>query len=61
MKVDCDIIDENKRIYKRILFPPKSSFHSLPVNSAFIYELNLDIEESDKCPGYPTLEMNESC
>jgi len=61
LKVACDIIEENKIIYKKVLFPPKSSFHSLPVTSTFLYELKLVIEESGACPGYPYLDMDESC
>ena len=61
MRVVCDIIEENKNIYKKILFPPKSSFNSLPVTTNFLYELKVVVEESDNCPGYPDLEMDESC
>lgn len=58
--IDCDIIEANKRIYKTILFPPKSSFKALPLNSDFLYELNIKVKTS-KCPGYPHLKMDESC
>lgn len=60
MKVDCDIIEENKKIYKKILFPPMSSFKSLPLKSAYLYELKIEIETNDKCPGYPDLSMDET-
>ncbi len=43
MKVSCDIIDENRKIYTTILFPPKSKFNSLPLNEKFLYELNLEV------------------
>ncbi len=43
MKVACDIIEENRRIYTTILFPPKSKFNSLPLNSNFLYELNVEV------------------
>lgn len=60
MGVDCDIIEENKKIYKKVLFPPMSEFHSLPLNSDFLFELKLEVEEKNTCPGYPDLTMDES-
>lgn len=58
--IDCDIIEENKNIYKTILFPPMSSFKALPLNTAFLYELNINVKDTN-CPGYPHLKMDESC
>lgn len=58
--IDCDIIEKNKEIYKNILFPPKTNYNSLPLNTDFLYELNVNVDALAPCPLYPNLEMDES-
>lgn len=59
MKVNCDIIEENKSLYKKMLFNSKNITNS--PNESLLTELNIEIESSNICPGYPNSEMNESC
>ena len=59
MKVNCDIIEENKAIYIKNLFNTKHT--SNPKNESLITELNIEIKFSNICPDYPNSEMDESC
>lgn len=63
MKVACDIISENIKHYTNVIFPPKiytsTSLKKTLGNN--LIQLNIDIKESDVCPGYPDSKMDESC
>lgn len=59
MKIDCDIIEENKKIHQKVLFPPTIEFNSGSSDTMFS-ELRIQVESSDVCPGYPDLNMDES-
>lgn len=62
MEVECDIIDDNIKRYKRIIFPPRIYFESaiLPVDK-LLKEVLIEISEKNICPGYPNDNMDESC
>ena len=57
----CDIIEENIRLYKNILFPPLIKIES-DLNSTDKQLIELRIElSSQECPSYPNSTMDESC
>lgn len=61
MAVSCDIVDENIKLYKNILFPPKLELNSTASpTDVILSELNIEIANS-MCPSYPNSTMDESC
>ena len=61
LKKDCDIIEENFKLYKSILFPPKILENPVIFkNDNQIKELTFEIS-SNLCPSYPNSNMDESC
>ncbi len=61
MKVPCDIIEENFKFYDNVIFPPRiyrGLEESDDINLLTL--LDIVIEESSTCPGYPSSEMDES-
>ena len=64
LKVDCDIIRENIRHYKNVIFPPKiysNVTKKLKNAVTYLTTLFIHITESDTCPKYPDSTMDESC
>jgi hypothetical protein len=61
MDVDCDIINENSKHYKNILFPPKIQLEGPKENQVMLKNLEIVIEENKVCPSYPEIETDESC
>lgn len=62
LKVKCDIIDENIKLYTNILFPPKiAASGDLSINDTQLIELNIELTANDKCPSYPDSNMDETC
>ena len=59
IKTYCDIIEENKVIYKKMLFN-SINISNFPKEN-LLTELNIEIESSNICPGYPNSDINESC
>ncbi len=62
MLVNCDIIKKNIGRYKNVIFP--TSVHNTPSNEnniTILHMLLINITLNDKCPGYPTADMDESC
>ena len=61
LKKECDIIEENFKLYTNILFPPKILANpAVFKNDKQIKELTFEIS-TDLCPLYPNIEMDESC
>ena len=60
LEVACDILDENFKRYKNILFPPNFVINT-PSNENILVELKVNIESSRTCPGYPGINEDESC
>lgn len=62
MKVPCDIISENAKLYKNILFPPKIyNNYSVDPSDKLLTKLFISIAKPDICPGFPNSDMDESC
>lgn len=61
MDVDCDIINENFKHYKNILFPPKIQLEEPKENQIRLKKLELLIGENKICPEYPEIDIDESC
>jgi hypothetical protein len=62
MAVDCDIVTENLKLYKNILFPPKIYDESfLNATDPLLTLLNITVQNTATCPGYPDDQMDESC
>ena len=61
--IDCDILEENKLIYKNVLFPTANLFNKqFDPNIKYLNELNIEIKDPQgRCPGYPDQNMDESC
>ena len=61
LKENCDIINENFKLYKNILFTPNILYNpALSPKDNQIKELNFEIF-SKSCPDYPSSDMDESC
>ena len=61
-KVNCDIIEENIKLYRNILFPPLILINSsISAPEKMLMELNIEIIQNEKCPLYPETNMDESC
>ena len=60
MEVECDIINENFKRYRNILFPPKFTIN-VAENGNNLTELRINIEANKACPGYPGTNEDESC
>lgn len=57
----CDIIEENVKLYKNILFPPKFFINDkLNDNQKLLVELKIEIQDNF-CPNFPNSEMDETC
>jgi hypothetical protein len=57
----CDIIEENIKLYRNILFPPKFMINTkLNHDQKILAELKIEIEDNI-CPLFPNLEMDETC
>jgi hypothetical protein len=63
MQVQCDIISDNIKRYKTILFPPKikTSAPKAGANRTILTELIVFIEQNEECPQLPNTNMDESC
>lgn len=65
LKFNCDIITENVRHYRNVIFPPKIYTNvtkkSKTTNEIYLTTLNIFISQSNICPKYPDSTMNESC
>lgn len=61
MLSDCDIIEENRKRYLNILFPPNYDFNDFEPEDELLTELIINVEQNDICPGYPDSNMNETC
>lgn len=61
--IECDIIEENKNIYKNVLFPPNSLLNTnFDSNEKYLSELKIEIRDPQRrCPQYPDSNMDESC
>lgn len=58
METECDIIEEAKKLYLNILFPPNFSFSDFQPGDELLTELSITVNSS--CPGYPNSDMDES-
>ena len=57
----CDIIEENIKHYRHILFPPLIQINSnLNSSDKILVELRIELS-SQECPLYPNSTMDESC
>jgi uncharacterized Rmd1/YagE family protein len=57
----CDIIRENFKWYKNVLFPPRIYNDGLCLPSdSLLTELKIEIQTA-VCPSYPDSDMDESC
>ena len=56
----CDIISENVKHYKNILFPPRMGLDNSKPGDTLATELNIEVV-SQMCPKYPDEAMDESC
>ena len=57
----CDIIEENVKLYRNILFPPLITIKSdLNQTEKLLIELKIELA-SQECPQYPNSTMDESC
>jgi hypothetical protein len=57
----CDIIEENIKHYRHILFPPLIQINSnLNSSDKMLVELRIELS-SQECPLYPNSTMDESC
>jgi hypothetical protein len=59
-EIDCDLINDNLKRYKNILFPPNFIIN-VPDNENILIELRINIESNKMCPGYPGTNEDESC
>jgi hypothetical protein len=59
-EIDCDIINDNLKRYKKILFPPNFIIN-VPDNENILIELRINIESNKMCPEYPGTNEDESC
>jgi len=60
LEIDCDIINDNLKRYKNILFPPNFVIN-VPPNENILIELRVNVESNKICPGYPGSNEDESC
>lgn len=63
LKVECDIISENVKHYRNVIFPPKiyNAQRKRLRELKYLNVLKINIVQSDECPGYPNSNMIESC
>lgn len=65
IKFDCDIITQNIKHYRNVLFPPKIYSNvtkkSKSTTETYLTTLNIFISQSSVCPKYPDSTMIESC
>ena len=62
LKDYCDILDENFKRYKNILFPPKILNNTTaPANKRQLKDLYIEIFDNSCPKTYPYLNMDESC
>lgn len=56
----CDIISENVKLYRNILFPARMQLDNSKPGDTLATELSIEVV-SQGCPKYPDESMDESC
>lgn len=58
--LNCDIIADNVKRYRNILFPPKINIGKPAAELRVLNKLIITIDNAT-CPGYPDTNIDESC
>lgn len=63
LKIECDLISENIKHYRNVIFPPKiyNPQRRRIRQLKYLNILNINIVESNECPKYPDSTMDETC
>jgi hypothetical protein len=62
MVAKCDLVDENIKHYKNVLFPYKIiNQTAISLQDKLLTELSVEIADQNYCPTYPNSSMDESC
>ena len=61
MQSKCDILQKNKRRYKKILFPPKINIEHPTEELTILKDVFISVRDNIVCPDLPETDQDEYC